>query len=373
LLYQQRSAVPDVGVDLYDWVRETSQTLQAHGHNLTCHTIAGLGSRRTFDVELWNRRVALFDRAARAGTASELAVMAFAADGEPLFLASLSSFSQVITTGLMLVHRADVPVTPRDFIDWCRGLAPKAGSGQGILATTGLPPEYRFWGTPEERRLGWFGPNALRKYAGGIGWAMWLPQELVSQLGGLQRAEAPAPYHRIERLAGGLWLELTTDPLETLEEDRLDAAHAFVQPIMPTQRDLQLADPPAIRPARPRTGRKDDYHQYSGPPVPVVTSEVRHTEDIAFHLDVEPALDPRQRAALERAVYRWHQRWSDPRRKFPVHDLSALEVGDQGASWAVDFGGAPAVQPIEDLARRLAGWAEHWNVDPNGLYLNPES
>jgi len=255
-----------------------------------------------------------------------------------------------------------VPFLPTDkfvslAIDGCQ----QSGFPQGLLQPD-LPPLISAHRTSIEsdanlQRI-YFGPRAREAYLRGPGWGMWITERHIQTLGGRLRVRAEAPVDLIVERPPGMWLQLTPDPFNVTEA-QLERLGSYIQPLIPSIEQIRDADlPPTTKLEQAIVvDEHDRYDDYVGPPLRI---EVRPfpEDSVPINIHFEQSLTPPQSDALLRTVRLWYldglaQRFGDG----PFHDMIGPNWQGETARWAVDIGFADPESALQELARRLAGWA----------------
>ncbi|MFN8526485.1 MAG: hypothetical protein U0821_25570 [Chloroflexota bacterium] len=222
-----------------------------------------------------------------------------------------------------------------------------------------------------ERRS--FGPNAFGRYVLGPAWGLWLTAEHIAGLGGIERIRPEAPVWRVDEHPGGVWLQLTEEPL-ALTEQAMARLEAYLAPLVPTVAQLRAIDPPdqfALPPpataGEPTVTEADHYHEYQGPGLsPEPGDPPPDGPDVVMYVRLGGEASADAREALDRLVAEWCLWTADC-------------YGEEGAchrmgevTWTsgwVRFEIRMGLPPVEDfdalhreLGRRLAGWGAWWRL-----------
>jgi len=160
-----------------------------------------------------------------------------------------------------------------------------------------------------------------------------------------------APVAKVERKPAGLWLELTPS-LWDFSEDQLGRLDAYLAPITPIIEKLRSSDPqwPWPRPPVEAPSAADEYADYRG----------NDTLSINVHLRRTPSKTAA--AALDRAVRAWYRSGVEGAYGGHFHDLDGPTRQGQVVGWTVDMRSVDVQMAVDDIGRRLAGWAAAWRT-----------
>ena len=194
-----------------------------------------------------------------------------------------------------------------------------------------------------------------------------------------------APVARVVERPAGLWLELTGSPFDVPDE-ALERLEGFLAPILPTVEQVLEADGEVSRPVPAGAGagratRADGYADYGGPPVALEWLWNEEGLDLTFNVHFASRPVGEAERAFLRAVRSWYDAGVRGRYRprgalrgeGVLHGRTEVDWDGDVARWRVDVGDSDGVAAVQELARRLGGWAAKWGCPITVLRVGREA